>query len=333
MDLIYTEPYSKLLGIRELGYLSNSKIDIELGTVLSQARNDFEIITGLSDVHIQKGSLIYDEQGSEIGGIVTGIKVSTGHNELTIKCKLWRGMLTDHVIRPAQSDDYYVFGGDANVVLSNMINNSYDGLIVASDKVSNIMISGKVRYSNILKAYEEALSKANARLKISFDGNKAICEAVSINDLSNSICLDNDYGIPIIAEDVDDGYNHIIALGQGNLKNRQVIELWRMEDGTITESPAKKPSGVSLRTYIYDYSSVESLEELRKEAIKKMKELAPTQTLEIEPGKLDVEIGDIVSAAERITGISMKTQITRKVITGNIINGVSLMTTRYKVGG
>lgn len=332
MDLIYTEPYSKLLGIRELGYLSNCKLDIELGTVLSNARNDFEIITGLSDVHIQKGSLIYDEHGSEIGGIVTGIKVSTKHNELTIKCKLWRGMLTDHVIRPVQGEDYYIFNGDANVVLSNMINNSYDGLIVASDKASNIMISGKVRYTNILKAYEDALSKSNARLKITFDGGRAVCEAVPINDLSKSICLDNDYGIPIIAEDNDDGYNHIIALGQGNLKNRQVVELWRMDNGTITESPASKPNGLALRSYIYDYSSVESLEELRKEAIKKMKELTPTQTLEIEPGNLDVEIGDIVSAAERITGISMKTQVTRKVITGNIINGVSLMTTRYKVG-
>lgn len=333
MDLIYTESFDPRRGIVEKGYINNAQIDIEIGTVLSGARNDFEIITTLSGNKIKKGALVYDEKGTEIGGIVYGIKVNTANNELTLKCKLWRGMLSDHIVRPVSGEDYYSYNGDANMILANMIDSGYDGLIVANENLSGINIEGKIRYESILKAFEAALAKVGARLHIAFDGAKAVCSTVPISDLSDTVCLDNDYGIPIMAEDSDNGYNHIIALGQGNLKDRQIVEMWRLSDGTITETPGDdKPLGISQRTYIYDYSSVESLEDLRKETIKQMEELAPVKTLEIEPGTLNVEIGDIVSAAERTTGISMKKQVTRKIIKGEIRNGISFLTTEYKVG-
>lgn len=333
MDLIFTEPYDPSRRIKELGYLTNCQIDVEIGTILSNARNDFEIILHDMDDRIRKGSLIYTEDNSEIGGVVYGMKVSTANNEITLRCKLWRGMLMDHAVKPPKGHDYYTFSGDANELLRHLITNNYDGLIIAAEKQSNINVSVKVRYATVLKVIEDVLMNAKARLHITFDGSKAVCEAVPIKNLSDKICLDNDYGIPMIAEDSDSGYNHIIALGQGELANRQVIELWRLSDGTITEDNTKAvPAGIELRTYIYDYSSVESLEELRREAIKKLNELVPTKKLEIEPGKLQVGIGDIVSATERTTGISMVKQVSRKIIKGEVLNGASLLKTEYKVG-
>lgn len=333
MDLIFTEPYDPNRGIVELGYISNCQIDVEIGTILSSARNDFEIILHDKDPSLQKGSLIYTDDDSEIGGMVYGIKVNTSNNEVTLKCKLWRGLLTDHAVSPPKNQDYFIFNGDANDLLKQLITDQYDGLIIAADKKANISVSVKVRYATVLKVIEEALTKANARLHISFNGSQAVCEAVEINDLSDSICLDNDYGIPMVAEDSDNGYNHIIALGQGELSNRQVIEMWRLPDGSITEDSSQAiPAGIHLRTYIYDYSSVESLDDLRKETIRTMNEFMPTRSLEIDPGTLDVDIGDIVCASERTTGITMKKQITRKIIKGDIINGISYLTTEYKVG-
>jgi len=334
MDLIYTQPYIQEQGIIEIGFLNNCKIDVEIGTVSSSARNDFEITIYEKNLPIQKGALIYDASGSEIGGMVQGIKINTSQNEITLFCKLWRGMLRDHIVRPPKDLDYYTFNGDANQVLSNLIGNSYDGLIVASDKVSGIMINGKTRYRDILTVFEDALADVHAALKITFNGVQAVCEAVMTNDQSETICLDNDYGIPIIAEDNDCGrYNHIVALGQGELKDRQVVEMWRLEDGAVTEDETKDiPKGLQLRTYIYDYSSVESLEELKKETFKKMNELCSIQKLELDFTEGKLEIGDIVSAKERMTGIQMKKQITRKVISGEILNGISFLKTTYKVG-
>lgn len=333
MDLIYTEPYSASRGIVELGYLTNCQIDVEIGTILSGAKNDFEIVLTGMDSRIQKGSLIYAEDDSEIGGMVYGMKVNTSNNEITLKCKLWRGLLNDHAVKPPPNQDYFIFNGDANDLLKHLITGHYDGLIEAVDKKANITVSAKVRYASVLKVIEDALTDAGARLHISFVGAKAVCEAVEIDDLSETICLDNDYGIPMVAEDYDNGYNHIIALGRGELSERQVIEMWRLPDGSISEDATKAiPTGVYLRTYIYDYSSVESIDDLRKESIKKLNELAPTRSLKIEPSTLDVEIGDIVSASEHTTGITMKKQITRKIIKGNIVNGISEITTEYKVG-
>ena len=84
--------------------------------------------------------------------------------------------------------------------------------------------------------------------------------------------------------------------------------------------------------YIYDYSSVESLEELKKETMKKMNELCSIQKLELDFTEGKLEIGDIVNAKERMTGIQMKKQITRKVISGEILNGIPFLKTTYKVG-
>lgn len=333
MGLIYTNSYNPDVGIFEEGYLNDCSVDIEIGTVLSEARNDAEFIVRMQDNTIRKGCLIYDESGSEVGGYVYGIKVNTSSNEVTLKCKLWRGMLMDHIIRPPASEDYFVFDGDANDVLSAMLGDGYDGLIVASKKKSGIYISGKARYQDILSVYENALANVGAKINITFYGNKAICEAVPIRDLSEEIHIDNDYGIPISAEDCDNGYNHIIALGQGELKERQVYELWMMPNGVITDdTKLEKPSGIALRTFVYDYPSAESYDELKKGAFDKLLEISPSKKLEIEQGNIDAEVGDIVSAEERITGIYMKKQITRKIIKGDIKNGVYFLKTELKVG-
>ena len=332
MDLIYTEPYDPLMSIKELGYIRNCSIDVDLGTVASGADNEFEIKLGLYENNIKKGALIYDESGSEIGGIVYGVKVDTSNQTLTLKCKTWRGMLKDHIVKPPKNEDYFVFDGDANEVLEMMINNSYDGFIQAAKSASNIHITGRIRYKDILTTLDDVLSDVGGRIKITFDGERAICEVVPAKDVSDKICLDNDYGIPINAED-SYGYNHIIALGKGELKERQLCELWVKEDGSITDNANDNiPCGLKLRTYIYDYSSVESLEELRKAANKKLREIGAIKKLEISQIELNLEIGDIVGAAERVTGINMKKQVTRKIIKGDIIKGVSFLTTELKVG-
>ena len=140
MDLIYTEPYDAERGIVELGTLSNCKIDVEIGTLLSNAKNDFEIILYNKNQKLQKGSLIYANDDSEIGGIVYGIKVNTSNNEITLKCKLWRGLLSDHAVSPPKNQDYFVFNGDANDLLKQLITDQYDGLIVAADRKANISL-------------------------------------------------------------------------------------------------------------------------------------------------------------------------------------------------
>ena len=61
MDLIYTEPYDPIMSIKELGYIRNCSIDVDLGTVASGADNEFEIKLGLYEnlslIHIFQNHL------------------------------------------------------------------------------------------------------------------------------------------------------------------------------------------------------------------------------------------------------------------------------------
>lgn len=78
---------------------------------------------------------------------------------------------------------------------------------------------------------------------------------------------------------------------------------------------------------LYDYSSVESLDELINGGIDKLNENSDTKSLQI--SNVDnVEIGDIVGARDRITGIYMQKQIESKILSG-YMNRIKI---QYKVG-
>ena len=78
---------------------------------------------------------------------------------------------------------------------------------------------------------------------------------------------------------------------------------------------------------LYDYSSVESEEELLQGGIDQLNENQDTNTLEISNVE-NVDISDIVGAKDRITGIYMQKQIISKILTGYVDN----IDIEYKVG-
>ena len=79
----------------------------------------------------------------------------------------------------------------------------------------------------------------------------------------------------------------------------------------------------------YDYSSAESLEELEKGGIQRLRELSNYKSLKIGLNEIDAQIGDIVGGEEQITGISMKTQITNIIVK---IDTKGKLTITHKVG-
>ena len=65
---------------------------------------------------------------------------------------------------------------------------------------------------------------------------------------------------------------------------------------------------------VYDYSSVESVDELIEGTKTKLQEAQEKNELSMEFENLDADICDLVGAKEYITGISLKTAITRKIL-------------------
>lgn len=328
MDLIYTDVFYK-----ELGYLKQCEIDMELGSfIMSSSNNTFQIVTPIEDLppEIENGCLIY-EIDTEIGGIVNGIGADTLTNKAYIYGITWRGMLQRKYIEPPKGQAYYLARGDANTVIRDLIDTQYNGLIVGSQEDSGILVNKDFRFSQVSYSIEEMLVAVNSKISIKSvrsDGKiKIIVSALPIKNLSDDIELNNDYGISMIAKKIKNGVNHVICLGKGELVDRTVIHLFKLPNGMITTDEKEAIKGINENTIVYDYSSVENEQELIEGGKKKFNEYLDEESLEIKVNK-NVEIGDIVAARERTTGIYMKKQVSQKIIKG-FIDSVKI---EYKVG-
>lgn len=332
MDFIYTGN-----DLVDIDYLDiQMELDMEIGSYLSSSRNDFELTVPYSvwNSKFNEGSIIYDnDETSEYGGRIQGITSDTANESVTLYGYTWRGLISKKYVVPPSGQSHYQARGDANDFLRAILDDQFDGLIIGSTELCGVIVNRDLRYVNMLEAIEKTLGDVGFKLKITFDiENKcAVCSAVPITNYSNDTELNNDYGYNLVAKAIKNGYNHVICLGQGELTERTVINLYRLSNGNITQNESEAIAdgniGINRRTMLYDYSSVESEEELLQGGIDQLNENQDTNTLEISNVE-NVDIGDIVGAKDRITGIYMQKQIISKVLTGYVDN----IDIEYKVG-
>lgn len=340
MDIIYTDKQ-----LNEINYLNDRvSIDMEIGSYLSDSRNDFEITVPADqwDRVLDKGSIIFENKiDSEFGGRIQGKTSNTASNKVTLYGYTWRGLIAKKYIKPTPGKAYYFARGDANAFLRDIIDDEFDGLIIGSSEIAGVEINRDIRYTNMLEAIEKTLADVGYRMAVTMNvsqdssgkifSRNFVVSAVPIRDWSETKEYSNDEGYNLVAKDIENGYNHCICLGQGELTERTVVELFKLKNSTITqdESIAVQDgiTGLERRTMLYDYPSVESVEELIQGGIDKLKENSDTKSLQI--SNVDnVEIGDIVGARDRITGIYMQKQIVSKIVSG-YMNKIKI---QYKVG-
>ncbi len=112
MDLIYTNEKRV-----DQGVLSAYALDLSYGA----DENDFEITLAADEATLESGGFVYIE-GTEYGGIVDVLKTSTNSETMTHKGRTWHGILNSKVIEPDSGADYLTVSGDANDVLSGLVN-------------------------------------------------------------------------------------------------------------------------------------------------------------------------------------------------------------------
>ena len=323
LEYIYTDA-----NYNELGYLTHTDADIEIGKY-GVSKNDFELTLSLEDRDplFTVGSLFYKED-TEIGGAIQRLKVNTSDNTIALIGPTFRGLLEKEFVQPPAGSAYLTLNGEANACINVLIGDRFDGLFVVDNiGASNINIKYGVRDVNLLQALEKALGASNARLCIRHqkDG-KVHLYAEKINDLSDTLQYDNDYQIAMIVKTESKPYNHILALGKGELLDRLRVNLYLQADGSWSESN-QAYTGLERKTYRHEDVNVEDRAELIKNATEKVAEANESNTLEISFDADNAELFDIVGAKENITGMSFKESITQKII--KISDDVEIS---YKVG-
>ena len=299
----------------ELGYLTHFDADIEIGKY-DVSKNDFELTLSLEDRDplFTVGSLFYKEN-TEIGGVIQRLKINTSDNTITLIGPTFRGLLEKEYVQPPAGSAYLTLNGEANTCINVLIDGRFSNLFVVDNiGASNINVKYDVRDINLLQALEKALGASNARLCIRhhIDG-KVHLSAEKINDLSDTLQYDNDYQIGMTVKTESKPYNHILALGKGELLDRLRINLYLQSDGSWSESN-ETYKGLNRKTYKHEDVNVDDRTELINNAIEKVSEANESDTLEISFDADDAELFDIVGAKENITGISFKEPITQKII-------------------
>lgn len=247
MDLIYADETRK-----DIGVLHSYELDMAYGS----DENDFQCVIGRSDHCCEERFFLYVE-GEEFGGIVDSIRVETEKNKVTYKGRTWHGILEKKILCPDAGDNYLMVDGEANEVIQELIERiGLDDLFEASTEDTEVEIAAYQfePYCNAYKGICDMLKSVGMKLKLKWSGGMVIASAEPRVDYSQDEEFDTSQLDLVLQQDFRP-VNHIICLGEGDLKNRAVIHLFTDENGGVQQyllNPAEEPMQDS--DYILDES-------------------------------------------------------------------------------
>jgi len=254
---------------------------------------------------------------SEWGGPVERVRHSTSDETVRVYGTCWRGLLARRAICPNEGETHAVYAdADANDILRSMTAGWMTGVMAVYEGESGLKCSGKIRYRNMLDAVQYLFEPAGAGLRVRFTDGRVMLWAESANDYSEDIELSQEYECSLISERKTGQYNHIIALGQGEMLERTIVQLWLLPDGSTTEnrSAVGVPVPDKYHTLIYDYTAAETRESLVLYAAEKLKEHAGGDSMEIvvEGMGRELELNDRISVRDKLTGMLSVLNVSEK---------------------
>lgn len=325
MDFIIADANKK-----DLCFLDNSaSLDFDIGS-----SDDFQFSIVLNDynpeTHIE-GNILYN-LGTEYGGVFDDPEISTRDKKITLTGDTFRGMLKKKYIEPSKGADYYKISGELNACIKTLINNAFSNVLFrVSEENTGVNVTFTFdRYCNLLDGINKMLTSKSYRLSIKTvrveDDFFVELSATPIVDYSDDIEFSQDSDIQFKIKRITNKYNYMIALGKGELKDRQVLYFYCDKAGNVS-SATSIPKGDRVKVYLYDNSSTE---DLKADAIKKFAEINSVDEYSMTiKDDIELEIGDIVGGRDYTTGMTVAQPITRKIIKYNN----QKQSISYEIGG
>jgi len=319
MDIVYRNAAGE-----EVGVMHNYSLDFEVSSEVG--KNTFEIACMMENNVMDIGSYWYI-QDTEYGGRVDSMKVDTATSQFFYGGKTWLGLLEKKVICPAQGEDYYIGDGDINQIIQTLIDDfGLSEMFCASDKTTEHIRYQFHRYTDVYSGIIRMLSEYGYKLSTKWDGYKVILSAKPVKDWAEEIEMNEDLFTFTLKK--DKSYpNHIIGLGQGDLKERLVVHRYLDADGNISTEPYF--TGMDEIVEIYDYASAEDEIELTSESEKKLLEMMIEDALDVSVNDyIEADVGDKFVVTNKSVDISVTQYVTDKITT--ITDTDQLI--QYKVG-
>lgn len=302
--------------LKDIAPVMDAEIDIAIGE-----ENDYEIKIPRNEWRPEYtfGNVFYVKD-TEYGGIIGEMDTSTAEDTISLLGRTWRGMLDKKIIRPPAGQDYKKVSGELNLVLNDLVAEHFDDYFVVVQIDTGVSVTNYQfdRYCTLLAGINKMLKSVEYRLKIRYvqqeRGQPGYVElsAVPIVDYSEQIELSQDSRLNFTFRNCRNGVNHLICLGKGELQERQVIDLYVQEDGSIGSEPYY--TGIREIAATYEDTSSET-DELEKKGREKLQELmnSTSFSMDVETLNMDVAIGDIIGGRDYLTGLYAKKPIAKKI--------------------
>lgn len=303
--------------LRDVKPVMDTEIDIAIGS----DENDYEIKIRRDrwDERYVYGNILYIKN-TEFGGIIGRKKINTAEDTISLYGRTWRGKLDKKVIRPPAGQDYRKVSGELNSVLDMLVTEQFNDYFVVSQVDTGVTVTNYQfdRYCTLLAGTTKMLKSVGYKLHIEYiqqeRGQPGYVElsAVPIVDYSERLELSQDSRLNFVFDETKNGVNHLICLGKGEFQERQVIDLYVQEDGSI--GTTQYYTGIQEVTETYEDTSSES-DELEEKGREKLQELmnSTSFSMDVESLDMEVEIGDIIGGRDYVTGMYAAKPIAKKI--------------------
>jgi hypothetical protein len=295
--------------LRALEYL---EYDFEVGDF----ENSFLVTGNRAEWEpVPDGARVYIP-GTEYGGIYKHLETDTKAGTFGIGGYTWRGMLQNKTIQPPSDADYATDSGELNALIKERVEAEFPDLFTGAAESTGVTVSYQYnRYVNLYDGLRSMLKSVGYRLNIEYDQvlKKVVVSAAPIVDYSSKIEYSSDMNADYFMNLNSDGVNHLICLGQGELKNRVVVHLYVDADGNISQHQTF--AGADEICAVYDYAGA-AREDLIQSGTQQLKNMASHDSFQMELDTAqDVAIGDIVGGRDYVTGKRMTAPIVTKICT------------------
>lgn len=301
--------------------------DFELG-----GENNFEIVVPQYE---WSGAEQFNDRtympGTEYGGMIGEIRTETEPRSVLLRGITWRGMIARKIISPNKGQNYYTIQGSVAGCIAQLLQDFFQDSIIQADTEAqgNIKKYQFPRYCNLMEGLNGMLATVGQKAVLTYvqtAGGGYI--KVGAGPIENYEDLSADE-MEVRSDVRKNGINHLICLGQGELANRTVLHIYTDSDGKITEKQVLK--GRYENAAVFDYSGVETTAELKSAGLEYLKDVRSGTTIEAEARRItkEMEIGDMVRAADPVTGVTAWRAVERKIL--RISGGVRSV--EYKLEG
>lgn len=298
--LIYTDA-AKV----DAGAVGSYRLDMAFGS----DEQDFEI--AFREPVLTGGELLYVD-GTEYGGIVDAVTTATDSLLTVYNGRTWHGILAGKIISPDPGQDYLTLTGDANWAIGFIIARLGLSAVFTAEPTSSGLVVTHYRFARFVDAYtglQDMLATVGARLGVMRAGGTTVLSAEPVQVIKDeadsermAFTLTTNIRVP----------NHLVCMGEGELKDRLRVDLYADADGVI--STTQTFFGVDEIAAYYNYSGA-SLEELTTDGTKTLQELQSAGAVEITAHHAeDWHVGDILEARDNRTGDAIQARIVKKIV-------------------